>query len=75
MLNRKICWKNIQQYFFSVCIYIYIHAVPVKSLETLLFYTFLKEISNAHQACIYLIKKKNSNIKITVIYNLNYNLK
>uniref|UniRef100_A0A9J8CWJ3 Ig-like domain-containing protein n=1 Tax=Cyprinus carpio carpio TaxID=630221 RepID=A0A9J8CWJ3_CYPCA len=30
--------------------------VQVKSLETLLFLTFLKEVSSAHQACIYLIK-------------------
>uniref|UniRef100_A0A8C1XEL6 Protein strawberry notch homolog 2 n=1 Tax=Cyprinus carpio TaxID=7962 RepID=A0A8C1XEL6_CYPCA len=46
--------------------------IQVKSLETLLFLMFLKEVSSAHQACIYLIKilKKKSNI---VIYY--YNLK
>jgi len=31
--------------------------VPVKGLEALLFFMFLKEFSNAHLPCIYLIKK------------------
>ncbi len=42
-----------------------VHTVLVKSLDPLLFLMFLKEMSYAHQACIYLIKntEKNSNIQ------------
>uniref|UniRef100_A0A8C2IC24 Cyclic AMP-responsive element-binding protein 3-like protein 4 n=1 Tax=Cyprinus carpio TaxID=7962 RepID=A0A8C2IC24_CYPCA len=38
------------------------HTVQTKSLETLLFLLFLKEVSSAHQACIYLIKNTEKTI-------------
>uniref|UniRef100_A0A8C2HAT1 Transcription initiation factor TFIID component TAF4 C-terminal domain-containing protein n=1 Tax=Cyprinus carpio TaxID=7962 RepID=A0A8C2HAT1_CYPCA len=37
-------------------------AIQVKSLETLLFLMFLKEVSSAHQACIYLIKNTEKTV-------------
>uniref|UniRef100_A0A8C1YW95 Potassium channel, subfamily T, member 1 n=1 Tax=Cyprinus carpio TaxID=7962 RepID=A0A8C1YW95_CYPCA len=46
--------------------------VYVKSLETLLFLMFLKEVSSAHQACIYLIKNTEKKCNIVIYY---YNLK
>uniref|UniRef100_A0A8C2HVJ9 Metal transporter n=1 Tax=Cyprinus carpio TaxID=7962 RepID=A0A8C2HVJ9_CYPCA len=44
-----------------------LHTVPsrtvqTKSLETLLFLMFLKEVSSAHQACIYLIKNTEKTV-------------
>uniref|UniRef100_A0A8C2JNP4 Interleukin-1 receptor-associated kinase 4 n=1 Tax=Cyprinus carpio TaxID=7962 RepID=A0A8C2JNP4_CYPCA len=53
---------NIQQLFMfrlGVC---HIYTVQVKSLETLLFLMFLKEVSSAHQACIYLIKNTEKTV-------------
>ena len=49
-----------------------IYTVQVKSLETLLFLMFLKEVSSAHQACIYLIKNTEKKCNIVIYY---YNLK
>ena len=49
-----------------------INTVQVKSLETLLFLMFLKEVSSAHQACIYLIKNTEKKCNIVIYY---YNLK
>ncbi len=36
----------------------YVHTVPVKSLDPLLFLMFLKEMYYAHQACIYSLQKQ-----------------
>jgi len=38
------------------------YTVPVKSLETLLFLRFLKEVSYIHQACIYLINNSEKTV-------------
>uniref|UniRef100_A0A8C1CXI0 Clustered mitochondria protein homolog n=1 Tax=Cyprinus carpio carpio TaxID=630221 RepID=A0A8C1CXI0_CYPCA len=38
------------------------------SLETLLFLMFLKEVSSAHQACIYLIKNTEKKCNIVIYY-------
>uniref|UniRef100_A0A8C2CL46 ATP-dependent RNA helicase DHX29 n=1 Tax=Cyprinus carpio TaxID=7962 RepID=A0A8C2CL46_CYPCA len=46
--------------------------VQTKSLETLIFLMFLKEVSSAHQACIYLIKNIEKKCNIVKYY---YNLK
>ncbi len=51
--------------------FLFIQHFIYKSLDTLLFLMFLKEVSYAHQACIYLIKntEKNNNI-VKYFYNL-----
>uniref|UniRef100_A0A8C1H5W6 Dynamin-type G domain-containing protein n=1 Tax=Cyprinus carpio carpio TaxID=630221 RepID=A0A8C1H5W6_CYPCA len=49
-----------------------VQKLQVKSLETLLFLMFLKEVSSAHQACIYLIKNTEKKCNIVKYY---YNLK
>ncbi len=47
------------------------HTLPFKSLGSVRLLMFFKDISSAHQGCIYLIKKyrKNSNI-VKYYYNL-----
>ncbi len=42
-------------------IYIYIYTLPLKSLGSVRFLMFFKEVSFAHQGCIYLIKNTEKN--------------
>jgi len=61
MLNSKLEMSfllSFQLFAGFVCGY----TVQVKSLETLLFLMFLKEVSSAHQACIYLIKNTEKTV-------------
>uniref|UniRef100_A0A8C1GL86 Uncharacterized protein n=1 Tax=Cyprinus carpio TaxID=7962 RepID=A0A8C1GL86_CYPCA len=56
--------------YIHTYIHTYIYTVQVKSLETLLFLMFLKEVSSAHQACIYLIKNTEKSNIVIYYYNL-----
>jgi len=46
---------------WSKCIYMF-KLIPVKSFRSVRFLLFLKEVSSAHQGCIYFKIQKNSNI-------------
>ena len=71
-----MCWGNMchlirQIDICTVCHiglgYALTYTLPVKSLETVRFLMFLKEVSSAHQGCIYLIK---NTVKTVILWNI-----